>query len=237
MNIILFKPDELSRPIDLTDPRARHILGVLRRHPGDTFDAGIIDGPRGKAAVVEVRNESLVLSFQPGEEPPPFDPITLIVGMPRPQTARKVLEEATALGVAAIHFVRTENGEASYATSRLWSTAEWHRHVIDGAQQAFTTRLPAITFDRSLASAITAADSAATRLALDNYESPERLGAIEIATPVVLAVGAERGWSPRERDVLRDAGFRFAHMGERVLRVETAVASAVALVRSRLGLM
>jgi 16S rRNA (uracil1498-N3)-methyltransferase len=178
-----------------------------------------------------------VLSFQPGEEPPPLDPITLIVGMPRPQTARKVLEEATALGVAAMHFVRTESGEASYATSRLWSTSEWRRHVIDGAQQAFTTRLPAITFDRNLASAIAAVDSGGTRLALDNYEFRGRLGAIEVATPVLLAVGAERGWSPRERDLLRDAGFRLVHMGERVLRVETAVVAAVTLVRSSLGLM
>ena len=237
MNIILFESDELSRPLPLSDRRARHILEVLRLRTGDTFDAGIIDGPRGRASIVEVRDESLVLAFKPGEEPPPLDPITLIVGMPRPQTARKVLEQATSLGVAAMHFVRAENGEASYATSRLWTTDEWRRHVIDGAQQAFTTRLPAVTFDRNLAGALTAADSNRTKLALDNYESPERMGAIEVATPMVLAVGAERGWSPRERDVLRDASFRFVHMGEGVLRVETAVVAALSLVRSRLGLM
>ncbi len=237
MNIILFEPDELARPLALTDARARHILEVLRLRPGDTFDAGIIDGPRGRATIVEVRDESLVLAFKPGEEPPPLDPITLIVGMPRPQTARKVLEEATALGVAAMHFVRTESGEASYATSRLWTTGEWRRRIIDGAQQAFTTRLPAITFDRDIAGVIAAADSDDTKLALDNYESRDRLGTLEVATPVILAIGPERGWSSKERDMLRSAGFRFVHLGERVLRVETAVVAAVTLVRARLGLM
>jgi RsmE family RNA methyltransferase len=157
--------------------------------------------------------------------------------MPRPQTARKVLEEATALGVGAMHFVRTERGEPGYATSRLWSTGEWRRHVIDGAQQAFTTRLPVVSFDKDLGGVLAGLDVDGTKLALDNYEAPERLGAVDVALPVQLAVGSERGWSPRERQLLREAGFRFVHLGERVLRVETAVVAAVSLVRARLGLM
>jgi len=238
MNIILFDPDELPRPLPLTDPRARHILEVLRRRPGDTFDAGIINGRRGKATVVEMQDDALVLSFEwAGEPRSAVDHIVLILGMPRPQTARKVLEEATALGVIAMHFVKTERGEPGYATSRLWTTDEWYRHVIDGAQQAFTTRLPVVTFTHDLRSLLDVEVKYGTRLALDNYESPHRLGEVEIATLVLLAVGPERGWSPQERELLREAGFQFVHMGERVLRVETAVVAALTLVRSRLGLM
>ena len=37
--------------------------------------------------------------------------------------------------------------------------------------------------------------------------------------PHVLALGGERGWSARDRDVLRGAGFRFVHLGSRVLRI------------------
>ncbi len=238
MNIILFESDELSRPLPLSDRRARHILEVLRRCPGDTFDAGVIDGPRGKATVVEVRDESLVLSFEWDDEARSrVDDIVLILGMPRPQTARKVLEEATALGVIAMHFVKTDRGEPGYATSRLWTTEEWYRHLIDGAQQAFTTRLPVVTFTRDLQDVLDVEVKYGTRLALDNYESPRRLGEVDIATPVLLALGPERGWSPRERKLLRESRFQFVHMGERVLRVETAVVAAVTLVRSRLGLM
>jgi len=238
MNIILFEGYELSVPLPISDPRARHILDVLHQGPGDTFDAGIINGPRGKAAVVEVGEDALVLSFVWADEHPPMlDDIALIVGMPRPQTARKVLEEATALGVIVIHFVRTERGEPGYGSSRLWTTGEWRRHVIDGAQQAFTTRLPHVTFAHDLASVLETELRVGTKLALDNYESPERLGAVDVALPVQMAVGPERGWSAGERELLRGAGFRFVHMGERVLRVETAVVAAVSLVRSRLGLM
>jgi RsmE family RNA methyltransferase len=54
--------------------------------------------------------------------------------------------------------------------------------------------------------------------------------------PVVLAFGSERGWSAAERDFLRTKNFFLVHLGSRVLRTETAVVTAVALVKARLGL-
>ena len=91
-----------------------------------------------------------MLDFTPERESPPLDPITLIVGLPRPQTAKKVLQEATAMGVQRIHFVRSDLGERSYAHSPLWKQGEYRRHLIDGAQQAVSTRLPAITVAQKL---------------------------------------------------------------------------------------
>jgi RsmE family RNA methyltransferase len=76
----------------------------------------------------------------------------------------------------------------------------------------------------------------AARIALDNYESEARLSELILQAPAyVLALGAERGWSGRERDTLREAGFRLAGLGERVLRVETASVAAVSVVLSKLS--
>jgi RsmE family RNA methyltransferase len=85
---------------------------------------------------------------------------------------------------------------------------------------------------RSPSPAFTAARA---RGALDLYEASEPLGRIALAAPVVLAFGPERGWSDSERDRLRDHGFTLAHLGSRVLRVETAVVAAVSVVKARLG--
>ena len=52
-----------------------------------------------------------------------------------------------------------------------------------------------------------------------------------------LAFGPERGWSNAERAALRGAGFSFGHLGPRVLRLETAVTAAVALMKAKRGLM
>jgi 16S rRNA (uracil1498-N3)-methyltransferase len=239
VNIILFRPSEVELPLPRNDPRAQHLLAVLRRQPGDTFDAGIINGPRGKGTVVSVEEGRMVITFVWGELPPAPAPLTLLIGLPRPQTARDILREATALGVAAMHFVRTERGEAGYADSALWRSGAWEECVINGAAQAFCTRLPEVTHGRSLADAVAARPAGEIRLALDNYESPAALSqvAVPAGRAVVLAFGAERGWSPSERTLLRESGFTFVHLGQRVLRTETACVAAVTLIRAKLGLI
>ena len=237
MNLILFEREELKSELPSADPRAQHILRVLRRRQGDSFDAGLIDGPRGKGTLTSVTATSISIRFEWLEEPPPLDPIELLVGLPRPQAARRILHAMTSLGVARLRFITADRGEAGYSSSSLWTAGEWRRHLIDGAQQAFTTRLPAVTVGQGLAEAIDSLEPGGTRLALDNYEAAQSLSKIAAVEPVTLALGPERGWSDRERDLLRSHCFELAHLGERVLRTETACIAAVAVVKSRLALL
>jgi len=226
------------RPLPKEDPRTRHVIEILRRKPGDRFDCGLVDGPRGKATLRAVGAGGMELEFAWEDTIPSLHPLRLLVGLPRPQTARKVLLEATTLGVGAIDFVRSEKGEASYAQSSLWSSGEWRRHLLAGAEQAFCTRLPAVNWERDLTAAIAALPAGGERIALDNYESPEPLGTLRFsAASATLALGSERGWSARERELLRASGFRFAHLGPRVLRTETAVVAATTLALAKLGLL
>jgi RsmE family RNA methyltransferase len=237
MNLILFEPAEADRPLSRTDPRALHLLEVLRRKEGDGFDAGLVNGPKGKGTVIAIGSSTLTLKFNWGATPPSLDPITLILGLPRPQTARKVLADAAALGVRTLHFVRTEKGEPNYGQSTLWSSGEWRRHLIAGAEQAFDTRLPEVTHGLRPNDAVARLAPDGTRIALDNYEAPQALSDLSVIAPVVLALGPERGWSGAERDLLRAHGFAFAHLGARVLRAETACVAATTLVKAKLGLL
>lgn len=245
MNIVLFSPGELGAPLALSDRRAQHILNVLKRGTGDSFDAGIVNGPRGKATVTAVSEHGIAFRFEPSHGPVAAADITLIVGLPRPQTARDILRDATTLGVAALHFVKTDKGEASYAQSSLWSSGEWMRHRLAGAEQAFETSLPDVTFGRRLAEVLEAlatkdvAQPGAIRVALDNYESaiPVSQLAVRPGATIVAAIGSERGWSAEERQLLRTEGFVLAHLGSRVLRTETAVVAALSVLRAKLGLM
>lgn len=237
MNLILFDDPVSSLFLPRSDRRATHLLEVLRRGKGDGFDAGVINGPRGRGLVSAITTDGVSLAFSWGLEPPPPDPLTLIIGLPRPQSARTLLREVSSLGVSALHFVLCEKGDPNYVSSTLWQTSEWRRHLIAGAEQAFCTRLPHVTFGRSLGDIVHPTDHASeTRIALDNYESPAALSQITtLQSQVTLAVGAERGWSARERDFLRNAGFTLAHLGPRVLRTETACIVALALLKARLG--
>lgn len=237
LNLILFTSDETARPLPRSDARAGHLLGVLRRQPGDRFDCGLINGPRGTGTLVAIGADTLTLSFAWGEPPAPADAITLVLGLPRPQTARDILRDATTLGVAALHFVSTEKSERSYAQSTLWSTGEWQRHLITGAEQAFDTRVPTVTHGDALAETLAALPAGSTRLALDNYEAAAPLGTCHVLRdkPVVLALGSERGWTAADRALLRAHGFTLVHLGARVLRTETAVVAALTLVKAARG--
>ena len=238
VNIILFSPVEVQLPLPRRDPRARHILEVLHRTPGGEFEAGLINGPRGKSTLREITDDALILSFAWGEPPPPLAPIHLVVGLPRPQTARDILREGTTLGLATMDFVRTERGDPGYAQSSLWASREWEDLLISGAAQAFCTRLPTVRHGQSLAGTIDALPDGCALVALDNYEASSPLRELDLAgrPGVALALGAERGWSAAERTLLRERGFSFAHLGNRVLRTETACIAAITLLKAKLGL-
>lgn len=238
LNIVLFEPDELNQPLALTDRRVEHVLIILKRSPGERFDAGVINGPRGKGLVEAVTASALHWKFEPGANSAdnlPLPPIELWVGLPRPQTARKILQEATALGASALRFFVSSKAEAGYAQSTLWTSGEWRRHALAGMEQSFTTLLPEIEFNVSLAATLQAHPHP-TLLALDNYEASQRLAALatSLRPPVAIAVGSERGWSGSERDQLRAAGAQLAHLGSRVLRTETACLAALTLVQAAL---
>ena len=226
--------------------RATHLLRVLRRREGDTFDAGLVNGPRGKGTLTAIGPDALTLSFAWDAAPPPLDPITLIIGLPRPQTARDILRDATSLGVAAMHFVTTDKSEPSYGRSTLWTWRRMapppHHRRRTGVRHA-SARGHAWGVRCSRSSVV--CPDQAIRVALDHYEARETLSKCRLSddtaeTPppeLALAFGPERGWSNAERAALRGAGFVLAHLGSRVLRTETAVVAAVALVKARLGWM
>jgi len=238
MNLVLFEePFERARlPAD--DPRARHLRDVVGVSAGSAVSVGFVGGPRARATVSELGGDgSVALEVEATEPVEPLMPLMLLLGMPRPHTARRVLSEAASMGAAALHFVPGERGEASYASSRLWQTREWRERLRLGAEQAFSTRLPEVAHHPDLQSALSAIfDPDAERVALDNYETEGALG--EVLSPeaasAVFAIGAERGWSNAERDVFRRNGWRFGHLGPRVLRTETACSATVAVAATRL---
>lgn len=233
MNLILFKPEETEKGLPIEDGRAQHILQVLKVRTGDSFDVGLINGPRGKAVLESQEKTHLRLAFHWHQAGLQLLPIDLWVSFCRPQTCRKILQECTTLGVQSFTFFGTEKCEPAYRESKLWATGESERLMIRGAEQAFCTRIPKLHLAHSLDDLILTATAAKERIAMDNYEATAELRADQnFKFPITLAVGGERGWSKGERDAFRKNGFKIIHLGERVLRTETACIAAVSILRS-----
>lgn len=212
------------------DSRTIHLRNTLKAKDGDLVDFGAINGPRGKGRV-SWESSGDVSFFLDWKTPHPSDliPVSILVGLSRPQTCRKIIEQGSALGVSQLLFFPAKKGEISYANSSLWD-GEWQRLLVKGAEQAFSCHLPICEKVGSLEEAIEKSTSMESlRLALDLYEANRALTDVKpaVGKPVLLAIGPERGWSDAERRQLRKLGFDLCHLGSRVLRVETAMVASV----------
>lgn len=215
------------------DARARHLRDTVGLAAGGTFHVGVEGGLRGIATIVALAPR-LTFSVAWEKSAQARLPLTVIVGLPRPQTAKKVLHDLASLGAARIIFFESEKGDPGYLTSSLWKDGEWREHVLKGTEQACSALVPEVTRVSSLAEAVALVDAAAWKLALDPYEAT---GAPELSAPAkgaVLAIGPERGFAAGERATLRQAGFAFAHLGDRILRVEAAALVGGALMLAQL---
>lgn len=230
MNIILFQNDEIITGIPSSDYRAVHIKTILKLDPGDSFRAGIVGGPLG-AAVLNKKGDYYHFSFEADSNPFPSAPIQLVCGLPRPPVARRLLKDAVTAGVSAIHFITVENGEKSYAQSKLWTTDDHIKAMMEGAQQGGNTLLPDIHHWKSVSHMMQKVQFDGDLIILDNVTGSvalsDHLEKNQECKNTVIAVGAERGWTENERKRFSVQGFRPCILGPRILRTEAAVTASI----------
>ncbi len=233
VNLVLITEAEVEAGLAVDDPRSRHLLDTVKLIAGETFHVGVENARRGIATLNTV-SPRVLFSVVWEKTAQRRLPLTVLVGLPRPQTAKKVLHDLASLGAAKIIFFEAGKGDPGYLASSLWKDGEWREHVVKGTEQACSTMVPEVTRVGSLAEALVGLEANAWRLALDPYEAA---GAPEISSPAkaaVLAIGPERGFADEERAALRAAGFSFAHLGDRILRVEAAALVGGALMLAQL---
>jgi RsmE family RNA methyltransferase len=237
MNIILF--EKLPQHLPRSDSRADHLLRILKYGAGDRFRAGIVNGPVGEARILSVEHEGLELEWRETGPPVELYPLELIVGFVRPICAKRILRDAASLGVRRLLFTPTDTGEKSYREAKLWKSGEYRRYLLDGLQQAGATCMPELRLLRGVGEACELAKTAVApggRLLLDNEGAGSSLTHVHVQPEgVIAAIGSERGWSSRERERFKEAGFRSASMGNRILRTETACCAGAAMLLSRMG--
>ena len=242
MNLILFEAPFEQLKLSANDPRTRHILTVLKIELGGVFYIGFVNSERALAKIETICEDgSILLSIVERMASPPCLPIDLLIGMPRPHTAKRILFEAACLGVRRLHFFQSDHTEPSYMRSRLWQEENYKERLLLGAEQSFTTHLPEVLLHTNLQGALSQINSATGShidIALDNYEAKHGLGfSLKKRVSdqgmnksyVFLAFGPERGWSSSERALLVNNEWEMAHLGNRVLRLEMAVVSAIAI--------
>jgi 16S rRNA (uracil1498-N3)-methyltransferase len=242
VNIILLEEHELGRNLSRRDERTIHLVKVLHKKAGDVFDAGIVGGMKGTGKIEKINFDgSIFITVNANEPPPPRLPLRVAVGFVRPIQIRRLLRDLSNIGVSAVDLVGTELGEKSYRDTKLLEDGGAHAALIEGAVQARDTCVPELIVYDSLDKWLRQSpwknnNDRHTPLlaAMDNVRPEGSIFNIGSNRSAVLAVGPERGWSDRERELFEQAGFLRLSMGKRALRTETACASAAALVMGKI---
>lgn len=223
----------------LPESAAGHLVRVLRLHEGD--DCVLFNGDgNDHAARISVAGKREVvveiLSTQAVTNESPLA-ITLVQGIARGEKMDLILQKATELGVTRFMPVLAERTEVKLDAERSAKRmAHWASVIESACEQSGRARVPALNVPAALAAAAGVLPDEAMKLILDpqGEHSLQSLAAPTSAS-VAIAIGPEGGWSPRDRETLRAAGFTGLRLGPRVLRTETAGLAAIAALQARFG--
>lgn len=217
---------------------ANHLVRVLRLQVGDDCVLFNGDGCDYPAKIAEISKREVRADVLSSVEPRNESAlkITLLQGIARGEKMDLILQKATELGVAAIVPVNSERSEVKLDAQRAEKRLEhWRSVVVSACEQSGRATVPKISAPANLANAAQAIDCA-LKLALDpegahklvSLRAPEELS-------ICIAIGPEGGWSPRDRDTLKNAGFSGLQLGPRILRTETAGLAAIAALQAKFG--
>ena len=226
MNLILLDKEDIHNgKAEITGRKLEHILAYIKPSVGDTLKTGILNGSMGEGLVTDISGQRLSLSLAMNSLPPAPLPLKLILAMPRPKVLNRVIQHAAAMGIKEIYIIKTWKVEKSYWNSPVLEEDNLRLQMITGLEQGKDTIMPVIQIKKRFKPFVEDELPSIIKgsLALVSHPAAECPCPRGMNTPVTLAIGPEGGFIPYEIDALRNIGFKPVSLGERILRVETAV--------------
>jgi 16S rRNA (uracil1498-N3)-methyltransferase len=210
--------------------RLAHVRAVHRARPGDALTVGLLDGAIGSGEVLRIDDDALELRVTLDREPPLPLPLTLVLALPRPKVLNRVIASAASMGVKRVVLVNAWRVEKSYWSTPRLAEDNLRMQAVLGLEQARDTRMPVIEVRRLFRPFVEdeLPELARGTLALVAHPHAARECPRAVARPVTLAIGPEGGFIDAEVGSLQRIGFEAVSLGERILRVETAVAALLA---------
>ena len=230
MNLLLVEAGEVAGDlVTVEGRRATHLRDVLGVIVGSSVRAGVVGGGVGSAEVVSDTDGRITLRIAVGDGAPAPLPVEIILAVPRPKVLTRTIEAIASFGALRITLTNAWRVDKSYLSSpRLAPDALAHAARL-GAEQGVTTHVPKLLVYRRLMELLDtrfAKPGGDLRLIAHPTGIPLE-NAVRSDAPLTLAVGPEGGWIERELETFVARGFVAVSLGTQILRVETAVASAL----------
>lgn len=232
MNLLLLEDGDFIAPdrVRLQGRRLQHLREVHRAECGDSLRIGRLGGLMGRGELLSLDAAQAELRISLDTPPPAKLPLTLLLAVPRPKMLKRVLQTVSAMGVARLVLLNSYRVEKSFWQTPFLEPAAIREQLILGLEQARDTVLPEVTLEKRFKPFVEDRLPALAEGTLGLTGHPGEYPACPRAVegPVTLAIGPEGGWIPYEVELLRLAGLQPVQLGERILRVETAVPALLA---------
>lgn len=232
MNLLLLEPGDFiaADRVVLRDRRFKHMQEVHKVTLGDSLRVGQVDGLMGSALVQRLEGHEAELSVTFERQPPAKLPLTLVLALPRPKMLRRVFQTVAAMGVPRLVLVNSYRVEKSFWQTPFLEPAAIREQLVLGLEQARDTVLPQVSIEKRFKPFVEdrLPSLVADTLGLVGHPGDYPPCPRDVQQPVTLAIGPEGGWIPYEIDLLGKAGLQPVQLGERILRVETAVTALLA---------
>lgn len=227
MNLILLDNADFiaTDHVRLTDRRHQHILSVQRAEVGEQLRVGLLGGNLGSGRVLRIDSDRVEMQVELTELPPPPLPVTLLLALPRPKMLKRVLQGVASLGVKKIYLINSYRVEKSFWGSPLLQQEKLREQLLLGLEQARDTILPEIYLQQRFKPFVEdeLPEICTGSCALVAHPLGAQTGLLRAGQATTLAVGPEGGFIPYEIEKFVECGFTPVSLGERILRVETAV--------------
>ncbi|MCK1792140.1 16S rRNA (uracil(1498)-N(3))-methyltransferase [Pseudomonas violetae] len=232
MNLLLLEEADFiaADRVILRDRRLTHMQEVHRSQVGDSLRVGKIGGLMGSAELLRLDTTEAELRVTLDQPPPNKLPLTMVLALPRPKMLRRVFQTVAAMGVPRIVLVNSYRVEKSFWQTPFLEPDAIREQLILGLEQARDTVLPQIIIEKRFKPFVEDRLPAITEGTLGLVGHPGNYPPCPrgLDQPVTLAIGPEGGWIPYEIDLLAKSGLQPVQLGDRILRVETAVTALLA---------
>lgn len=229
MNRIMLERDEIDEEgiVALSDRRADHIRYVLKSDVGAQVRVGEVNGKRGMADILAVKDGVVTLRCRLDAPPLPCSGVSLLLAMPRPKVMGRLWAPLASLGLDSIIVVRALKVRRDYFDTHWLDSRVYRPLLVEGLAQSGETRLPSVEVVLRMAPFISDVMSqryAKVRKVVCHPGAGRHfMQCVPTAKhPLLLAIGPEGGWADKEIDLFVSHGFECAHGGDRVLRSDVA---------------
>jgi len=228
--------------VSITGPLARHLKSSLRVRPGETVWLGESGGPRYQVRITATSRDRLTGDILSESAPPVRTGPRLTLGFAVIDRDHMewALQKATELGVARLVPLLTARTVVRPAAGRAdHLRARWQRIALEAAQQSMRWDVPIVTEMVSFDAWCAEPGQDPCRWLL--WEAPgrtllrDRLRGQPRPDSVTLVIGPEGGFDAGEVALAERHGFAVVSLGDRILRAESAVLAALAIVQYEWG--